>query len=111
MLPGGRPCRVPGGLSRPPLHGLQEQQDPLSHFHMDTLLMTTHNLLFGGTETVSTTLRHTFLVLMKYPKVQGVPPGIPPWAVCPGLGAAPTMPLPRPPGSLCTCQPLPLTLR
>lgn len=48
----------------------QEQQDPLSHFHMDTLLMTTHNLLFGGTETVSTTLRHTFLVLMKYPKVQ-----------------------------------------
>lgn len=38
---------------------------------MDTLLMTTHNLLFGGTETVGTTLRHTFLVLMKYPKVQG----------------------------------------
>lgn len=33
--------------------------------------MTTHNLLFGGTETVGTTLRHAFLVLMKYPKVQG----------------------------------------
>ncbi|XP_055992935.1 cytochrome P450 2F5 [Sorex fumeus] len=48
----------------------QEKQDPLSHFYMDTLLMTTHNLLFGGTETVGTTLRHTFLVLMKYPKVQ-----------------------------------------
>ncbi|XP_069313192.1 cytochrome P450 2F1 isoform X3 [Eulemur rufifrons] len=48
----------------------QEKQDPLSHFHMDTLLMTTHNLLFGGTETVGTTLRHAFLALMKYPKVQ-----------------------------------------
>nr|XP_010968208.1 cytochrome P450 2F2-like [Camelus bactrianus] len=49
----------------------QEKQDPLSHFHMDTLLMTTHNLIFGGTETVGTTLRHAFLVLLKYPKVQG----------------------------------------
>ncbi|XP_050625219.1 cytochrome P450 2F5-like [Macaca thibetana thibetana] len=46
------------------------EEDPLSHFHMDTLLMTTHNLLFGGTETVGTTLRHAFLALMKYPKVQ-----------------------------------------
>lgn len=36
--------------------------------------MSTHNLLFGGTETVGTTLRHAFLVLMKYPKVQGVRP-------------------------------------
>ncbi|XP_063108851.1 cytochrome P450 2F5 [Cavia porcellus] len=48
----------------------QEKKDPLSHFCMDTLLMTTHNLLFGGTETVGTTLRHAFLILMKYPKVQ-----------------------------------------
>ncbi|EDM07977.1 cytochrome P450, family 2, subfamily f, polypeptide 2, isoform CRA_c [Rattus norvegicus] len=48
----------------------EEKQDPLSHFNMDTLLMTTHNLLFGGTETVGTTLRHAFLILMKYPKVQ-----------------------------------------
>ncbi|XP_058136268.1 cytochrome P450 2F5 [Dasypus novemcinctus] len=48
----------------------QEKQDPLSHFYMDTLLMTTHNLLFGGTETVGTTLRHAFLMLMKYPEVQ-----------------------------------------
>ncbi|XP_020036989.1 cytochrome P450 2F1 [Castor canadensis] len=48
----------------------QENKDPLSHFQMDTLLMTTHNLLFGGTETVGTTLRHAFLILMKYPKVQ-----------------------------------------
>uniref|UniRef100_A0A8C9IIV8 Cytochrome P450 family 2 subfamily F member 1 n=1 Tax=Piliocolobus tephrosceles TaxID=591936 RepID=A0A8C9IIV8_9PRIM len=48
-----------------------EEEDPLSHFHMDTLLMTTHNLLFGGTEPVGTTLRQAFLALMKYPKVQG----------------------------------------
>ncbi|XP_005414072.1 PREDICTED: cytochrome P450 2F3 [Chinchilla lanigera] len=48
----------------------EEKKDPLSHFCMDTLLMTTHNLLFGGTETVGTTLRHAFLILMKYPKVQ-----------------------------------------
>ncbi|KFO19010.1 Cytochrome P450 2F3 [Fukomys damarensis] len=48
----------------------QEKQDPLSHFYMDTLLMTTHNLIFGGTETVGITLRHAFLILMKYPKVQ-----------------------------------------
>ncbi|MBZ3884618.1 Cytochrome P450 2F1 [Sciurus carolinensis] len=48
----------------------QEKQNPLSHFHMDSLLMTTQNLLFGGTETVGTTLRHAFLALMKYPKIQ-----------------------------------------
>ncbi|XP_012891542.1 PREDICTED: cytochrome P450 2F2 [Dipodomys ordii] len=48
----------------------QEKKDPLTHFQMDTLLMTTHNLLFGGTETVGTTLRHAFLILMKYPKIQ-----------------------------------------
>ncbi|XP_058282158.1 cytochrome P450 2F5-like, partial [Hylobates moloch] len=48
----------------------EEKEEPLSHFHVDTLLMTTHNLLFGGTETVGTTLRHAFLALMKYLKVQ-----------------------------------------
>ncbi|XP_032104598.1 cytochrome P450 2F1 [Sapajus apella] len=48
----------------------EEEEDPQSHFHMDTLLMTTHNLLFGGPETVGTTLCHAFLALMKYPKVQ-----------------------------------------
>ncbi|KAM9631637.1 LOW QUALITY PROTEIN: cytochrome P450 2F1-like [Trichechus inunguis] len=49
---------------------MAQKQDPLSHLYMDTLLMTTHNLLFGGTETVGTTLRHAFLVLMKYPEAQ-----------------------------------------
>ncbi|KAL8220008.1 UNVERIFIED_CONTAM: Cytochrome P450 2F2, partial [Gekko kuhli] len=47
----------------------QEKQDPLSHFHTETLVMTTHNLFFGGTETTSTTLRYSFLILMKYPDV------------------------------------------
>ncbi|XP_061452464.1 cytochrome P450 2F3-like isoform X2 [Rhineura floridana] len=47
----------------------QDKEDPLSHFHIDTLVMTTHNLFFGGTETVSTTLRYGILILMKYPEV------------------------------------------
>uniref|UniRef100_A0A8D0B4S6 Cytochrome P450 n=1 Tax=Salvator merianae TaxID=96440 RepID=A0A8D0B4S6_SALMN len=47
----------------------QEKQDPQSYFHMDTLVMSTHNLFFGGTETTSTTLRYGFLILMKYPEV------------------------------------------
>ncbi|KAJ7304458.1 hypothetical protein JRQ81_012020 [Phrynocephalus forsythii] len=49
----------------------QEKHDPLSYFHMDSLVMTTHNLFFGGTETTSTTLRYSFLILMKYPEVAG----------------------------------------
>ncbi|EMP24839.1 Cytochrome P450 2F3 [Chelonia mydas] len=49
----------------------KENQDPLSCFHGETLVMTTHNLFFGGTETVSTTLRYGFLLLMKYPEIQG----------------------------------------
>ncbi|XP_072464301.1 cytochrome P450 2F2-like isoform X2 [Notamacropus eugenii] len=48
----------------------EEAQRPDSYFHMETLVKTTHNLLFGGTETVGTTLRHAFLLLMKYPHIQ-----------------------------------------
>ncbi|XP_043852322.1 cytochrome P450 2F2 [Dromiciops gliroides] len=48
----------------------EEAQSSGSHFHMETLVKTTHNLLFGGTETVGTTLRHSFLLLMKHPHIQ-----------------------------------------
>ncbi|XP_016022350.1 cytochrome P450 2F3 isoform X2 [Rousettus aegyptiacus] len=48
----------------------QNKQDPQSHFHMDTLLMTVHNLLFGGIQTVVTTLMYALLVFLKYPKIQ-----------------------------------------
>uniref|UniRef100_A0A8C7BB74 Uncharacterized protein n=1 Tax=Neovison vison TaxID=452646 RepID=A0A8C7BB74_NEOVI len=47
----------------------QEQEDPESHFQEETLVMTTHNLFFGGTETTSTTLRYGLLILLKYPEV------------------------------------------
>ncbi|XP_034492527.2 cytochrome P450 2F2-like isoform X1 [Marmota flaviventris] len=47
----------------------KEQQDPESHFQEETLVMTTHNLFFGGTETTSTTLRYGLLILLKYPEV------------------------------------------
>ncbi|XP_037371411.1 cytochrome P450 2F2-like [Talpa occidentalis] len=47
----------------------KEQKDPESHFQEETLVMTTHNLFFGGTETTSTTLRYGLLILLKYPEV------------------------------------------
>ncbi|XP_032246057.1 cytochrome P450 2F2-like [Phoca vitulina] len=47
----------------------KEQEDPESHFQEETLVMTTHNLFFGGTETTSTTLRYRLLILLKYPEV------------------------------------------
>ncbi|KAG8143709.1 hypothetical protein E2320_000917 [Naja naja] len=49
----------------------QEKEDPGSFFHTDTLIMTTHNLFFAGTETISTTLRYAILILMKFPEVAG----------------------------------------
>ncbi|XP_053328572.1 cytochrome P450 2F2-like [Spea bombifrons] len=47
----------------------KEKGNPASSFTADTLAMTTLNLFFGGTETVSTTLRYGLLILMKYPGV------------------------------------------
>ncbi|XP_008112048.1 cytochrome P450 2G1 isoform X2 [Anolis carolinensis] len=48
----------------------QEKGNPDSGFDIKNLELTTLCLFFGGTETVSSTLRYGFLLLMKYPKVQ-----------------------------------------
>ncbi|XP_062996488.1 cytochrome P450 2G1-like [Elgaria multicarinata webbii] len=47
----------------------EEKGNACSYFHMDSLVMSTHNLFFAGTETVSTTLRYGILVLMKYHEI------------------------------------------
>lgn len=48
----------------------KEEQDPSTEFTDKNLLMTVIYLLFAGTGTVSTTVRYTLLLLMKYPEVQ-----------------------------------------
>ncbi|CAH2314054.1 cytochrome P450 2F2-like [Pelobates cultripes] len=48
----------------------KEKENPVSKFNPETLIMTTLNLFFGGTETVSTTMRYGILILMKYPDIR-----------------------------------------
>uniref|UniRef100_A0A2K6EKI6 Cytochrome P450 n=1 Tax=Propithecus coquereli TaxID=379532 RepID=A0A2K6EKI6_PROCO len=48
----------------------EEKKNTNTAFCMKNLVLTTLNLFFAGTETVSTTLRYGFLLLMKHPDVE-----------------------------------------
>ncbi|XP_060222456.1 LOW QUALITY PROTEIN: cytochrome P450 2A3-like [Meriones unguiculatus] len=52
------------------IHMLEEKKNPNREFHMKNLVMTTLNIFFAGTETVSTTLRYGLLLFMKHPDVE-----------------------------------------
>nr|XP_033810494.1 cytochrome P450 2F2-like [Geotrypetes seraphini] len=47
----------------------KEKNNPASYFCMETLIMTMHTLLYGGTDTVTTTLEYSILILMKFPEI------------------------------------------
>ncbi|XP_045710121.1 cytochrome P450 2C44-like isoform X2 [Phyllostomus hastatus] len=48
----------------------QEKHNPMSDFHLENLAFCGSNLFVGGTETISSTLRYSILLLMKHPEVQ-----------------------------------------
>ncbi|KAM3912254.1 LOW QUALITY PROTEIN: cytochrome P450 2G1-like [Leptodactylus fuscus] len=48
----------------------QQQEQDNTNFNKRNMIMTILNIFFAGTETVSSTLRHGFMLLMKYPDIQ-----------------------------------------
>ncbi|MEE6491136.1 hypothetical protein FKM82_016107 [Ascaphus truei] len=49
----------------------QERKNPDTHFNYETMLKTTVNIFFAGTETVGSTLRYGFRILLRHPEVEG----------------------------------------